>query len=183
MGLCAFSCYFGDLNSVALHHDLLRQARILATHEPRRPKQASLRRAISAAYYSLFHLLTWEASARFIKGPNREPLRASLRRAFAHKMMKDACREIVKPNAGNLHRSLCGNPVPPDLLVVARTFVDLQQARHEADYDTSKGFTRRETLDQVEAAEQATARWNAIRKTIPADAFLAALLALNGMSR
>src|SRR5687767_10606362 len=36
---------------MSLHDDLRRQAWHLATREPRRPVQASLRRAVSAAYY------------------------------------------------------------------------------------------------------------------------------------
>ena len=42
---------------MSLHGDLLDQASRLAVQEPRRPRQASLRRAVSAAYYALFHLL------------------------------------------------------------------------------------------------------------------------------
>ena len=42
---------------MTLAADLLKQAERLAKLEPKRPKQASLRRSISAAYYSLFHLL------------------------------------------------------------------------------------------------------------------------------
>ena len=49
---------------MSLQQDLLRQARDLATKEPRRPSQASLRRAVSAAYYALFHLLVDEAIGR-----------------------------------------------------------------------------------------------------------------------
>lgn len=43
--------------------NLLAQAKLLATKEQSRPKQASLRRSVSAAYYALFHLLV-DASAR-----------------------------------------------------------------------------------------------------------------------
>ena len=43
-------------------NDLLEQARHLANREPKRPKQASLRRAVSAAYYALFHLLAAETA-------------------------------------------------------------------------------------------------------------------------
>lgn len=42
----------------ALHHDdLLRQAERLAKLDPKRPRQANLRRAVSSAYYALFHFL------------------------------------------------------------------------------------------------------------------------------
>lgn len=41
--------------------DLLTQAYHLANKERKNPKQASLRRAVSTAYYALFHLLIDEA--------------------------------------------------------------------------------------------------------------------------
>ena len=45
--------------------DLLEQAYDLAQKEPANPKQASLRRAVSTAYYSLFHLLIDEAVSKW----------------------------------------------------------------------------------------------------------------------
>ena len=44
-----------------LSSELLKQAATLANLEQRRPKDASIRRAISTAYYSLFHFLLDEA--------------------------------------------------------------------------------------------------------------------------
>jgi uncharacterized protein (UPF0332 family) len=41
---------------MSLSDDLLRQAAQLAHHELKKPRQASVRRSISAAYYSTFHL-------------------------------------------------------------------------------------------------------------------------------
>ena len=64
----------------------------------------------------------------------------------------------------------------PELVSVAATFVDLQQARHEADYDTGRRFTRRESLDLVDQAEQAFADWHVVRHSLQADTFLVALL-------
>ncbi len=168
---------------MALHHDLLAQARLLATHEPRKPKQASLRRAISTAYYALFHLLTSEAAGSWLTGAGRDALRASLRRAFDHSTMRRACQEIVKPNEGKLHSALCGVPCPPRLKDVAAAFVELQQARHEADYDVTHRYTRREALEMVMLAEGAFDDWRAARNSIPAEAFLAALIAERGMGR
>ena len=51
-----------------LANDYLEQARHLATRERTRPKQASLRRAVSVAYYALFHLLCDEASNVLVRG-------------------------------------------------------------------------------------------------------------------
>jgi len=117
---------------MALHYDLIHQARSLARHEPKKPRQASLRRSVSAAYYALFHLLTSAASDRLITGPGRGALRSAVRRAFDHAIMKEACREIGKPNAGKLAKGMDGAAVPTSLVSVAIAFVDLQQARHEA---------------------------------------------------
>ena len=74
-----------------------------------------------------------------------------------------------------------GQAVQPELARVAATFVDLQQARHEADYDTTRRFARQDVVDLVDRAEQAFGDWNAVRKSIQADVFLAGLLAFGNM--
>ena len=76
---------------------------------------------------------------------------------------------------------LNGQAVQPELIGVATAFVDLQQARYEADYDTARRFTRREVLDLLEQAEQAFANGRLVRKSIQADIFLAGLLTFGNM--
>ncbi|MBK7760929.1 MAG: hypothetical protein IPI35_31860 [Deltaproteobacteria bacterium] len=72
---------------MSLHDDLLAQASRLARSEPRRPKQASLRRAVSTAYYALFHLLISEGST--VMSPMSDAkLRVIVARAFQHGAMK-----------------------------------------------------------------------------------------------
>lgn len=165
-----------------LHTDLLAQARHLATKEPRRPRQASLRRAVSASYYAVFHLLIDAATRRLVTGPDRSGLRTCLGRAFSHSGMKAAAiafREAPLPKriAPALAKAL---PQPP-LRAIAQAFVTLQQARHEADYDTGRRFGRQATLDFAEVATQAFHDWRAVRGTLPADAFLVSLLAYASM--
>ena len=46
-------------------------------------------------------------------------------------------------------------------------FVELQEARHQADYDLAHRLTRTEVIDLVEQVERATAAWKSIRKTQP----------------
>src|ERR1022692_4150586 len=75
---------------MALHDDLLDQAIQLVHKEPKNPKQASLRRAVSTAYYALFHLLISESVANW----GRVNMRASLGRAFDHGTMKDASKKV-----------------------------------------------------------------------------------------
>jgi hypothetical protein len=71
---------------MAFADDLLKQAFHLRNKEPKTPTQASLRRAVSTAYYALFHLLIEEASANW----SRRDTRDYLARAFEHGTMKAA---------------------------------------------------------------------------------------------
>jgi predicted lipid-binding transport protein (Tim44 family) len=92
--------------------------------------------------------------------------------------MKDAAQGFAKDNVSpKIRPALGGSSLQPQLMAVAAAFVELQQARHEADYDTSRRFTRQECLDLLDQAEQAFADWRAVRQTLQADTFLVALLA------
>lgn len=68
-------------------NDLLEQARHLANREPKRPKQASLRRAVSTAYYALFHLLSIETP----KNWKRPAERSTVARMLDHSPMAKVC--------------------------------------------------------------------------------------------
>ena len=167
---------------MSLHTDLLQQARQLALKEPRRPLQASLRRAISTSYYALFHLLVDDATKRMFPGRDRAALRGCVGRAFVHGDMKSVARQFSSGQlSAKLSPGMDGQAVQPELARVAGTFVDLQQARHEADYDTTRRFARQDVVDPVDRAEQAFVDWNAVRKSIQAEVFLAGLLAFGNM--
>jgi len=71
---------------MGLAEDLLRQADHLATYEGLNPSQASLRRAVSTAYYALFHLLIEEAASRWSGTPEA---RTGIERGFQHGVMKN----------------------------------------------------------------------------------------------
>ena len=164
-----------------LHNELLRQARHLATKEPRRPLQASLRRAVSAAYYALFHLLVDDAVRRMVAA-HRHPLRDCLRRAFDHGTMRRVAQQFAASSvAPRLTPGLQGEPLQPELELVAATFVDLQHARHEADYNTAWRSTRPDALGLIEQTEDAFACWRSVRRTPQADTFLFGLLVYDKM--
>jgi hypothetical protein len=160
---------------MALHHDLLEQADHLASRERLRPRQASLRRAVSAAYYALFHLLADEG-ARRLTPPQPSPLRRQVSRAFDHRHMREVCQEFKKPNLPDNLRALLDLPVETDLMAVANAFVALQNARHEADYDLSATFNRIEVLQKIAQVHSAFFSWQAVRGRPNATVFLAALL-------
>ena len=163
---------------MSLPHDLLAQATLLATKEARRPKQASLRRSVSACYYALFHLLVHDAVRRFVGGNNRDALRNCLARAFDHGVMRRVAHQFAAAHISpRLSPGLNGLPLQHQIRNVSETFVDLQQCRHEADYDMGRRFTRVEVLDLIGNAERAFAEWREVRHSLQADTFLVGLLA------
>lgn len=113
---------------MSLHRDLLRQARQLATRERRRPLQASLRRAVSASYYAVFHLLVYEAMSRLVTPTDRVNLRHCLGRAFGHADMKTVVQQFANNNVSpKLSPGLNTRPLQTEIVRLAAAFVDLQQ--------------------------------------------------------
>ncbi len=119
----------------------------IAQLDPGRPKQANLRRAVSTAYYGVFHFLVDEICSAQIGTQNAQrPYRHALSRAFAHTVMKQACSgfgggtlkdSVIK----GLPRDQKGNyAVPKPIQNMAATFAELQEKRHLADYDLSERF-------------------------------------------
>jgi uncharacterized protein (UPF0332 family) len=152
---------------MAFAEDLLEQAYHLARRERTKPRQASLRRAISTAYYALFHLLIREAASHW----RIDVQRARLARSFEHGKMR-------KASEGLTHAKFHGQDgqTAADLKALARAFLDLQEARHIADYDGSRKWTRTEALDHVKQVETAFRIWGEIRNETIAQDYLLSLL-------
>jgi hypothetical protein len=153
---------------MALPNDLLKQAFLLLNKESKKPTQASLRRAVSTAYYALFHLLIQEASANW----NRADTRDYLARAFEHGTMKKASSRAE-------NRSY-DSAAPPQAVVklrfVARAFRELQQERHIADYSNVTKWDRFKASAKVNQAKTAFDHWRDIRSEFIAQRYLVSLL-------
>lgn len=168
---------------MAIEKDLLTQAEQLLRKEPKHPKQASLRRAVSSAYYALFDLLTRDTSELLIKGNDNKQLRLLLRRVFQHTEMKNAARAFAGGNLPDVLKNVFPSPISPELKKIAQTFVNLQVARHEADYDFTKDFTRHEAKELVESVVDAFQVWKTIKKSPEARLFMVALLEFDRLRR
>jgi hypothetical protein len=121
--------------------DLIRQARQLISQHaaPSPAAQADLRRAISSAYYAVFHF-TLIALADLFVGSDVAS-RASLRyqlvyRSIDHKLFKTLCEEATKQTASKRWASYVGiSKTGIHIGEYAKAVTVLQDARHEADYD------------------------------------------------
>jgi len=138
--------------------ELLDLAELLAGRDagPGRPRTVHLRRAISSAYYALFHELISQATGRTVgAGPDREADRHAVSRWYVHAEIKTVCQWTVRRAAGqsvpDSIAHLLDTP-PPDLVAVADAFLALQEARHEADYDHTADVSRRDARAHVDRA-------------------------------
>ncbi|MCT8999992.1 hypothetical protein [Chelativorans intermedius] len=117
---------------------LLEQAeRLTAPPEAGAPRQADLRRAISAAYYALFHEILIEATDNMIGRKHRQEARYELAyRSVDHKSLRLLCEEIRKQKLPAKYAKYePEGGFGPDLSAVATAFLELQEKRNIADYD------------------------------------------------
>ena len=166
---------------MAYADDLLEVAQHLAKLDSDNPRQACLRRSVSTAYYALFHLLTAEATSNW----KHTESRAELGRLFEHRKMKSASRG----KRAELEAYFKKNPVKsPELVVfkhlhtVTNVFIQVQQKREEADYDTAKEWNQTEVLKQIDSVAAAFESWRAIREEPVAQAYLVSLLGIRPRS-
>ncbi len=153
---------------MAYHDDLLGQALSLVHTAP--PTQAALRRAVSAAYYAVFHLLIAESTSNW----NNVALRPALGRAYDHGTMTTASNRLLNtrvfPFTGEDPK------VVKDLRFVARTFAQLQEDRHFADYDLTKDLDPYDAVKQVKSAQKIFDIWPSIRTEQIAQEYLVSLV-------
>ncbi len=155
---------------MAYHDELIEHAIFMSElHLPLDPQQVNLRRAVSAAYYGLFHLLTGEAAGNWKHRSQRD----RFARMFDHGRMK-ACSSRVLSHP--LPADLAEIRVATDLRLVADSFIKLQQARHTADYDNSGVWSRAQVWEVIAQAQDAIAAWSNIRGTMTAQDYLLNLM-------
>ena len=135
-----------------------------------RPRQAELRRAVSAAYYAMFHLLAGNA-ADTLAGA-RPPLRSPRRRfwsqtyrALDHGYAKNQCLNLAVMRG-----------FPPEIQYLGATFADLQTRRQSADYNPEVTFSRTEVVRLINNAERAIDRFASVRRQYRRDFALHTLL-------
>ncbi|HXH57882.1 hypothetical protein [Iamia sp.] len=153
---------------------------------PGRPREVDLRRAVSASYYALFHEVT-NLLARWLAPNLLEADQQRLRRHPSHGGIKRVCGWVINPGGApiKLHfaRSLAtiasGHS---EIANVAQVFLDLQQHRHEADYDHLAVLTKEAVLTDIADAERAVADLRTSLGTREFEAF-ATLLALCSSGR
>ena len=111
------------------------------------PRQASINRAVSTAYYPLFHTLSAVFVAQTL---------GSLRSARYWEIVTPVYRAIDHASARKaFDRTVKDSTSPEPSRELGRAFVDLQAARIAADYDPGSRCTRPEAIDLIAQARDA----------------------------
>lgn len=143
---------------------LLDQARnLLQVPAAGAPRQADLRRAISTAYYAVFHLTMTAVADALIGNTKRSTSEYGLAyRAVDHRSLKALCEDLQKPSLPPRVAAVApAGGFGADFSVYAAAVVDLQEKRHTADYDPLAKFALVDAKLAVRTAEAASASFGA----------------------
>lgn len=112
-----------------------------------RPKAVDLRRAVSTVYYPLFHSLARLCAVELVGLSKPWSVVTPIYRSIDHRRRtREVLNDLRKVEPGSI------------FAVVALTFSQLEDARHEADYNPAPfRFKRSGTVDLINTARQAIA--------------------------
>ena len=127
------------------------------------PRQVDLRRAVSAAYYGLFHFCLTMAADEFVGITRRATSRYALvYRSINHRSLRDLCLEAQKRTPPvRFLPWVPGGGFGTDIQAFAEAASELQQKRHLADYDPQPRLTTLDAKLAIGLARSAIRRFQA----------------------
>ena len=130
------------------------------------PRQADLRRAISNAYYALFHTVVAEAADSLVGRTHRTSSRYQLvYRSIDHRSLRVLCEDSVKstlPAKYTRYAPKAG--FGADLIALATAVVELQEKRHLADYDPLYAVRMSDALLAISTSRNALDRFRSANR-------------------
>lgn len=141
---------------------LFEQAEGLITSGAGRPRQADIRRAISSAYYGVFHATITAAADQFVGVTNRDKSHYGLvHRSVDHKWLRELCKEVQKQTLPNRFKPYePRNGFGTNIRDFAIAVVELQEKRHTADYDVMIRVNLSDATLAIRTARAALRRFN-----------------------
>jgi uncharacterized protein (UPF0332 family) len=140
------------------HSHLLDQAeKLAAAPAAGQPRQANVRRAVSSAYYGLFHFILASATDQFVGRTKRATSEyGRVYRSIDRRTIRELCEDLKKPQLPAKYKPYepsggFGQNIP----AFAAAFVDLLEKRHAADYDPMISMTLSEAQSAIKTARAA----------------------------
>jgi hypothetical protein len=125
------------------------------------PRQVDIRRAVSAAYYGIFHAALAAAADQFVGITKRSTSQYGLvYRSIDHRRLRELCEDVRKaapPAKYNAHTPAGG--FGSDIAAFADALVELQERRHAADYDPMIRMKTSDALFAIKTAQAAVQRF------------------------
>jgi hypothetical protein len=134
--------------------------------------QTELRRAVSCAYYALFHTLAASNANTLIGASQADQQRWAWQqtyRAVDH-----------RPTRNKLSRTSLSDKFPVEIHSFGRIFATAQQERHSADYDPHSRFSGTNVIDLIADVEAAINTFNQTTDDIRRDLAIHILTTLRG---
>lgn len=121
-----------------------------------KPSQSNLRRAVSTAYYAMFHCLAKSCADDFVGGYGSTRSKHAWRqvyRALEHGVSKKACikTDII-------------SKFPDEIIDFAAGYVSMQSKRHDADYDPNTKMYKADVLNDVTIVETLITKFQRVSK-------------------
>jgi uncharacterized protein (UPF0332 family) len=135
---------------------LLEQANALVSSK-RKPRQVDLRRAVSNAYYAVFHQLLTAASDEFVGRTLRQEKRYALvYRSIGHATARRVCEEAARSIPTAKYQNFVNESgFETRIRRYAANLVMLQAKRNEADYDPSHALSTVDAMFAIYLAKTA----------------------------
>ena len=117
-----------------------------------RPRETNLRRAVSAAYYALFHCLAQCCADTLVGGAGSDrsqPAWNQAYRALQHRTARRRCE-----------RRAVITRFPDEIQDFASHFAYMQAKRHDADYNPDASFSKADVAQGIDDAERAIMLFN-----------------------
>ena len=126
------------------------------------PRQVDIRRAISAAYYGIFHYLLIAAADEVVGVTKRAtPRYALVYRSVDHRDLKELCLEAKKQQMTRKYQSSVPvGGLGANIQAFASAVAELQEKRHSADYDPSTRVKTSDARLAIATARSAIGRFN-----------------------
>ncbi|SHG74169.1 hypothetical protein [Marivita hallyeonensis] len=137
--------------------DFIKTARrLVGKADSKRRRQSDLRRAISTAYYAMFHALCKNCADCLIGGTKSHRSQKAWRQAYRaveHGFSKSQCKN-----------SNIVSQFPKEIEDFATLYVALQEKRHSADYDPFVSFALSDVVEAIDSAEEAISELRSVPK-------------------
>ena len=114
--------------------------------------QTELRRAVSCAYYAMFHTLALSNANTLIGASSADQQRWAWQQTYR--------AADHRPTRNKLSGASLGNRFPGAIRRFGVAFADVQRARHSADYDPHSDFSTTDVSELINRAETAITAFN-----------------------